>query len=172
LAVLSKKGQISVEFILLITIALIYITTSVWPIVDQGADAAEDVKSVADAKFSSMKLAKALNEAAVSSGDMKKTFEVFLGPNTTIACDLANQEIDYTVIVSYINAISNPDLTKCVVENDAVGNPIGWRCDSYVELLPGAAGFNCPAMQTGNDTTLFRSLVVEKQAGAISVSWA
>ena len=169
LAVLSKRGQVTVEFILLITIGMIYIAGSIWPIVDQGAGAAEDVKAVADAKLSSMKLAKALNEAAVSSGDMKKTFNIFLGPNTTVSCDSANDQIDYLVTVSYINAISNPDMANCIVIMVA-GDPVGWDCDSYVEALSGAVAAACPAMQTGEGGSLFRSLVVEKKAGAISVS--
>jgi len=170
-AVLSKKGQISVEFILLVVICLIYIAGAIWPIMGQGADAAGDVKAVADAKLSSMKLAKALNQASLSSGDMKKTFNLYLGPDSVIACDFPNNEIDYTVTVSYINAISNPDTVNCS-QVDVAGEPVGWRCSSSVELLSGAVAPSCPAMQTGGDTSLFRSVVVEKQAGAISVEWA
>ncbi len=173
LAVLSKRGQITVEFILIVSIGLIYIAGSIWPLVDQGAGAAEDVKAIADAKLSSMKLAKALNEAAISSGDMKKTFNMFLGPNTVVSCDLGvNPVVDYEVTVSYINAISNPDMANCVVDPPA-GDPTGWKCDSYVELLSGiAVPGGCPVMQTGAGNSLFRGIVVEKTAGIISVSWA
>lgn len=171
LAVLSKKGQVSVEFILIVVIALIYIVGSVWPSALMGARAAEDVKAIADAKLSSMKIANALNEASVSGGDMKKTISLFLGANSEISCDLANDRIAYSVVVDYVNAASNPDPLNCIVE-PPTGTPVGWKCQSGVNLNAGLSGFTCPTIKTGPSNSLFRSLVVEKKTGNVSVSWA
>jgi uncharacterized protein (UPF0333 family) len=172
LGILSERGQISIEFILIVTISLVYINFYVWEAVETASQTAVDIKAVADTKVSSMKLANALNEAATSNGDMKKTINIFLPENAMIACNVAdpnNASIDYDVMVSHMQW--NPDVFNCVEQFDAE-EAIGWTCSSEVELLPDAAAGllitgGCPAM----NIPLFKQIVVERIGPAISVNW-
>ena len=60
---IGRKGQVSIEFILIVTIALFYIITVVWPIVNESITASEDVQGISATKISAMKIANELNEA-------------------------------------------------------------------------------------------------------------
>jgi hypothetical protein len=164
---LSKRGQISIEFILIITISLVYINVYVWEAVESSSQTATDIKAVADTKVSSMKLANALNEAATSSGNMKKTINLFLPENAMITCNEPAESIDYSVMVSHMQW--NPDVINCVEVFDGT-DPIGWMCSSEVELLPSAVtGLvgGCPDM----DRPLFKQITVERLGPAITVDW-
>ena len=168
--ILSRRGQISIEFILIVTISLVYINFYVWESVESASMTATDIKAVADTKVSSMKLANAMNEAATSSGNMKKTINIFLPENAMIACNVAdpnNASIDYDVMVSHMQW--NPDIIHCVEQFDEA-DPIGWMCSSEVKLLPDAATMlsgSCPAM----NRPLFKQITVEKLGSTITVDW-
>ncbi len=167
---MSRRGQISIEFILIVTISLVYINFYVWESVESASMTATDIKAVADTKVSAMKLANAMNEAATSSGNMKKTINIFLPQNAMITCNLANETIDYDVMVSHMKR--NPDIINCPEEKyDGAGDPIGWMCSSEVELLPSAAAMldpsGCPAM----DRPLFKQVTVQRLDNDITVDW-
>jgi len=162
---LRQKGQVSIEFILIVVIALVYISGFVWPSIEIASSAATDVKAVADTKASAMKIATALDEAAVSNGDMKKTVSIFLPNGATLNCDAANNEIDYELLISYIE---NWEPGDCVLYIDSEGNDFT-ECSSSISVLQDAVPANCPEIIEG---PLFRELEIEKAAGAITVAWA
>jgi len=155
---LSRKGQVSIEFILIITIALFYITSVVWPIVLDSTNAAEDVKDISDTKISAMKLANALNEAESSSGYMKKTIRVLLPFGAEISGTAGVDEIS---LIAYVDAGGgNPDEINCTEIIAAGECPNGaatcYKCTSTISLISGAGTtFNI----TG---PIFKNFVVEK----------
>ena len=163
---LGRKGQVSIEFILIITIALFYITTVVWPIVESSTEAASDVKGISDVKISAMKISNALNEAESSSGDMKKTMGISLPDKAVISSDGS----DEIILVAYVDAIGgNPDEISCVPGDDT-GPPdftlLNYRCGSSISLISGAGTvFNI----TG---PIFKNLVVQKTGGIVNVGWS
>jgi len=161
---LKQRGSVSIEFILLLAISLVYINGVIWPITLNSSQATADIKAIADTKVSAMKLANALDQAITSDGDMKKTMNFFVPENGSITCN--GDKVEYAVLVDYMRGW-NPDETNCVVEPDAPADPIGWKCSSYVELIADP-GSGCPAM----DGPLFQELVVKKTSGTISVDWA
>lgn len=163
---IGRKGQVSIEFILIVTIALFYITTVVWPIVNESTTAAEDVQGVSATKISAMKIANALNEAKSSNGDMKKTISISL-PNEA--------EIYYATgtdtIVMDVNVApggGNPDEINCI-NGDLKGfppTPINYKCSSTINLISGAG---TEFKITG---AIFKDFVVKKTAEIISAGWA
>ena len=165
---IGRKGQVSIEFILIITIALFYITTVVWPIALDSATAAEDVKGISDTKISAMKIANALNEAQSSSGDMKKTISISLPAKAIIEYDNADpNKIKFT---AYVDASGgNPDEIKC--NPGDTGLPpenvlLNYKCESVIDLITGAgAAFNFSG-------PIFKNAVVEKTGLVVSVDWS
>ena len=177
LGFLKENGQVSIEFILIVTIALIYINASVWPSVENSSNAAMDVKAIADTKVSAMKLANAVNEAGTSSGDMRKTVNIFIPKDGKITIAKGATKIDYDVLISYMNNY-NPmekiDGVGCELEEDLALNPLGFRCTSSVDILASAAT-NLSLPTDPNPFEIegprFGQLVVEKTGTAISVDW-
>ena len=162
---IGRKGQVSIEFILIVTIALFYITTVVWPIVNESTTASEDVQGISATKISAMKIANALNEAESSNGDMKKTISILLPDKAIIFCDGSNT----IALTAYVDASGgNPDEINCVdgeteiVETETV--LVNYKCTSTIDLITGAG---TPFDITG---PIFKDFVVEKNDFGISVS--
>lgn len=154
---LSRKGQISIEFILIVTIALFYIGATVLPIVTDSANSASDVKAVADTTLSATKIANTLNEAASSSGDMKKTVSIVLLASSKISCDGVANMVNYDVNVTASGG--NPDELNCHETG-----PLNYECSSSVPLVSGAS----TAFEIRGP--LLKKVIVEKDSGIISVS--
>ena len=162
---IGKKGQVSIEFILIVTIALFYITTVVWPIVNESTTATEDVQGISATKISAMKIANALNEAASSNGDMKKTINIALPDKASVSSDGS----DIIALIAFVNASGgNPDELNCVDgEIETVGTEttlLNYECTSTIDLITGAG--------TAFDITgpIFKDYVIEKENAVISVS--
>ena len=176
---MREKGQVSIEFILIVTIALVYIYGVIWPIVDNSTNVATDIKAVADTKISAMKLANAVNEASVSSGDMKKTINIFLPEGGEITCNTGESKIDFNTMVAYVGKwevgfdpeIMNPNPANCIAVLDSIdpvnNRPIGFNCGSSVSLLEPLQE-DCPGTMVG---AIFRKFVVQKTGGTVSMGW-
>ena len=159
-----EKGQISIEFILIVTIAFVYIGATVLPIATDSAQAAFDVKAVADTKLSATKMVNALNEAASSSGDMKKTVSIVLPEDSNIGCNGLDSKVSYDVNVT--SSGGNPDEMNCIpsTELGPTGNPRHYTCHSSVPILAGAG---TPFSIIG---PIFKQVIVKNENGVISVS--
>ena len=171
---LNKKGQVSIEFILILTFGLVYITAFVWPVVEDSSQAAFDVKAVSDTKVSALKLANALDQAALSSGDMRKSIKIFLPRDSKLECNTTegSEGIEFSAFVSTIGGSWNPDQDNCSAIEDPPGTVVGFECVSKVPILADAAaeldnGGGCPMMAG----PIFRNLVVEKSGSGTTVSW-
>ena len=164
--ILNQRGQISIEFILILVFGLVYIIGIIGPVVDESAQATVDIKSVSDTKVSAMKLANALDEAGTSSGNMKKTIQILIPKGAGLTCNTNGgaEGVDFTATVSYIGGGWNPDADNCTDFGT------GFTCSSKIGILSDTATAltGCPIM-TG---PLFRTVVVEKTGAIISVNWS
>jgi len=171
--VLKEKGQVSIEFILIVVIALVYINVVVWPSVLESSRSASDIKAVADTKLSAMRLSNAINEATMASGDMKRSVNIFIPEggkiNWTASAATANT-LQYEVLLDYGGG--NPDPVNCVQALciDAISDC--WKCNSYIELLSDAWNAWIPNanLTPDMDGPLFRKVVIEKIGNTITVS--
>ncbi len=156
---MNKRGQVSIEFILLIVIALVYIYGTVWPLIDDARFAAEDVQRVSDTKISAQKLANALNEAAANSGESKRTIHLLVPNKASISCDTANSEIDFTVNVNKMHGRPAPS-ENC----SETGDPLYFECTSSIALL------DTPTCTPNKiQGPLVRAVVVTNSSGVITV---
>lgn len=156
----------SIEFILLIVITLVYIYGTVWPLINDAIFAAEDVQRVSDTKIAAQKLANAVNEAAAGSGESKRTIHLLVPAGASIECDSANKKINYAVDVNNLHE-RNPlakDPTGIGCERKAlVPTPANFKCTSSIALLE---SINCTTLQG----PLFKAIVITKNsAGVITV---
>lgn len=177
----KSRGQVSIEFLLIIIISLIYIYTVARPVlVDTGAAAAEDVKRVSDAKIAAQKLANSINEAAAGSGESKRTVHLFLPAKASVAC--GENVIEYTAKIANLycrNPLEKKTEEQPISEGActySAGNCSGppyegeYECGGSIELLD-SADPNCDAVGS-IEGPLYRAVVVEKGAAGITVEWA
>ena len=169
---IGRKGQVSIEFILIVTIALFYITSVVWPIVNESTTASEDVQGISATKISAMKIANALNEAASSNGDMKKTISISLPLNAVIESPNPELPINLDTIkfTAFVDAAGgNPDEINCV-DGDIGPAPdnlvLNYECTSTINLITGAGTvFNISG-------PIFKDFIVKKDISGVSAGWA
>jgi uncharacterized protein (UPF0333 family) len=77
-------GQISVEYLLLIVVVLIIISSVTIPLIGQSVDASNDVSNVADAKNAVNELANGVNIIYANGPGAKRTLNVYIPQNMTL----------------------------------------------------------------------------------------
>jgi len=171
-AAVNRRGQVSIEFILLIVIVLVYIYMTVWPLMEDATASADDVKRVSETKIGAMKIANALNEAAVNSGDSRKTISILVPVDAAIECNGTDERIEYSINIKKMHGRRAPlDKAEGIgCEELGRAGEEYYSCQSFVSLLSGAVPTECGSIQiTG---PLFDRFVVEKIGEDISVKRA
>ncbi|MBU2099725.1 hypothetical protein KKG83_00695 [Candidatus Micrarchaeota archaeon] len=119
-----KKGQTSIEFMLLIVITLLYIQTVINPNVNEALSSVSDTTRVSQARLATEKLANAVNFVAASNSEAKTTINLFIPDRTIIYCDESKNRIRYETAV-------DQNIAKCGVLDNNPAN-----CDKNFELNP------------------------------------
>lgn len=83
---LGRKGQVTIEFMLLLTLIMIYLTTIVQPSLAVAESAVKDASGLAKARLAAEKLANAVNGVGVSSGEARRSISLFIPKNAEISC--------------------------------------------------------------------------------------
>tara|TARA_Y100000310_G_scaffold345396_1_gene464447 strand:- start:12191 stop:12706 length:516 start_codon:yes stop_codon:yes gene_type:complete len=163
----NKRGQISIEFILIILIALIYIHSVIQPTVNIAAWSTEDVTRLGQAKLAAQKIASAVNQMAINPAAGKKTISVFVPKGGTVSC--SGVRINFSAQMSNLR-----DPEQCPTCDQGCQ---GKLCKGYLEIVGGII----PTCNFGGNTTIvaddetgiLRDLVVAKNSsGAINVDYA
>ena len=172
---MNKRGQVSIEFILLIVITLVYIYGTVWPLINDAIVAAEDVQRVSDTKISAQKLANAINEAAAGSGESKRTIHLLLPADASISCNAGENKIDYSLEVDNLHC-RQPSAECAYFEGSTQKDPLTcatssadekhFECSTSISMVAGAVSGSCPSLVGPS----FEAIIVQKTGGAISVS--
>ncbi len=156
---LNKKGQISIEFVLILLIGLIYLNTISSAVIYPAIDSAKDVSNVGEARLASEKIVNSINELSVSPGDGKKTIRVFVPENTTISCDSFASSIKFAVKVSSTSIQScktdvDGDDAKCTKSFSLPGVSLdASTCGSVVSVLSKKGFFTLAITKTGTGLT-------------------
>lgn len=119
-----KKGQTSIEFMLLIVITLLYIQTVITPNVTETLSSISDTTRVGAARLATEKLTNAINYVAASNSESKTTVNLFIPDRTLIICDEVNKRLRYETTV-------DSDIAKCGVLDEKPEN-----CDKNFDLNP------------------------------------
>ncbi len=99
----NRKGQASIEFMLLLIVMLLYIQLIIMPSIDISSKSANDIMRLGEARFAAEKLANTIDYVASSSGESKQTIKLFVPEDATIICNFNNPEgksIDFEVKIS------------------------------------------------------------------------
>ena len=96
----NRKGQASIEFMLLLIIMLMYVQLIIVPSIDVAAASSEDVVRLGEARFAAEKLANTVNYVSASTGESKQTIKLFVPRETTIECNDTDNTIDFSVNMS------------------------------------------------------------------------
>ena len=148
-----QRGQISIEFILLIMVSLIFIHMIILPTADASIESTRDVKKVAGVKLAAEQIAAAVNQLAASSGEAKKTIMVFVPEGTWIECDA--HKIKFGATISNQN---NRIPDGCDGSTD---------CEGYVDATIESSDkctFASGTLQAG-----YKKLTIKKGGGGVSV---
>lgn len=161
----GKRGQVSIEFILIVLIALIYIYSVIQPTVLTASQSTEDVTRLSEAKFAAQKLAGAISQLQASSGEGKKTITLYVPKNSSVEC--LGDRVIFSAIMS--NLKKPP---QCIVSPCEYGCA-DRTCKGFVKLLGGAIPTCDFGGQTKIDTTaadgqsIFKEVLVKKDVTGI-----
>ena len=82
----NKKGQSSIEFILLVAITMIYISTIVLPSVELSKAATDDIMQLSESRLAVEKFANTIDAVAASSGYAKNTMTILVPWRSQVKC--------------------------------------------------------------------------------------
>lgn len=143
----SRKGQISIEFMLIILICLGYLQLLTVNVLEPAIDAAQDVTRLGQAKLSAEKLAVTINEMGSSLGEGKRTLHLFVPKDIIFSCSSGTQVIRSDVLL-YGNAtpecpntlpISNPMQSPiCRVEANIITSSLS--CNVSIDTMTQTQG--------------------------------
>lgn len=122
---MKGKGQVAVEFMLLIIVMLLYLQIIIQPTLDFSAKAASDITNVAQTKLAAQTLANAVDEVYLSSSG-KQTLQLFIPEAATIGC--AANSITFRIIVSEDVEVSGCGVGTCsnaIATSAGISSPCG-----------------------------------------------
>jgi hypothetical protein len=146
--VIGSKGQISIEFLFIFMIALVYVAGVVEPSTRVGQAVVDDVTRVTQTRAAADTVANSVNELFLSDGQAKKTIRVLVPDNAVLDCDDATPSITFSVDLSpaLITVPACPDKT-CASEIPLANTNITCRAGGFqgkniftIELTRNAAG--------------------------------
>jgi len=93
-----KKGQTVLEFLFLVMIVIIYLTTLVVPMAKDAQTALTDTEKIARANNETQKLANAIQKVSILGDGTRQTVDLFIPEDTTIYC--ASNNVSFTTTLS------------------------------------------------------------------------
>lgn len=87
---LNSKAQVSVEFMLIVMIIILYVVNVIQPIVVASADSAEDVARISQINFAAEKLASSVSYVHSLPGESWVSINLFIPAGSKIECDTVN----------------------------------------------------------------------------------
>lgn len=162
---MKQKGQASIEFMFLISIAMIYIATVVLPAVEISKMAAEDVSRLAQTRLAAEKLANSIDSVAAASGEAKQTITIFVPENSIVRF---RPDVAPYTMVSFeyeINA-PNPILEHPLCKVDDLTTP-----NKCVKGFSTAGQFSSLSIPPNVRGPKLQEVTIMKSAGVVSVTF-
>ena len=88
---IGKKGQISLEFMLLIVFLLVYLSGTMLPAVDLAATTAQEVEGIGQARIATQKIVSTINRLQNQASGARETVTIFVPADANITCDTSNK---------------------------------------------------------------------------------
>ncbi len=106
---MKNRGQVALEFILIILIIVIYLFTVTKPIIENSQGAIEDIENVSRASNEAQKITNSINKVAMLANGSKDKVSVFVPKNSKIICD--SEVIKFESQINETGA--NPTISIC-----------------------------------------------------------
>ena len=169
----SKRGQISIEFILILLIVIIYIFSVIQPTSKIATESTNDIARLSQAKIAAQKIATGINQLEANQSIGKKTISVLVPKNSTVRCGTGTEEgkIIFEVTMSEYGP-SPPECYDSPPPDEICDQGFGCiegKCSGYVEHIASSTGSTLTCFGGTNsiiagNKNIFREIVVEKQA--------
>lgn len=130
---MNRRGQTSIEFILLLVIMMLYIQTVVLPLVENSTRSAEDTTRLAQAELAAQSLANAINyvgSAETSANTYaKQTLHLFVPKDTVVVCNGTDKTIEFVAQFKQGIPTTANELPNVTCNNIPPANSL----DDYIE---------------------------------------
>ena len=107
---MNPRGQIALEFMLLMVFVLVFISSTVLPSIELAGKTAQEIEQLAQARIATEKIAFTVNQLQTQSTGAKQTLLVFVPQDTNIFCNLGN--------IGFAFPLKGPPATACNADND------------------------------------------------------
>ncbi|MDO8625372.1 MAG: hypothetical protein Q7R47_04790, partial [Candidatus Diapherotrites archaeon] len=91
----SAQGQLSIEFMLVVVVSIVYLNTVIFPQVAFGQTVLSEIDGLAQTRTSANQIVNAINALAIQSPNAKQTLTVLIPKNALITCDNTNKKIGF-----------------------------------------------------------------------------
>ncbi len=163
---LNKKGQLSFEFIIILTLILLYISTIIQPTAIISQALSRETIGLGNLTLSAQKLASTIDFVQLSGGSSKQTITVFVPKNGVLYCN-SSTATDNPLTTSWIEKPNTIDL------NYQMGYPITAQSECSADAsntyyclktfpLESGAEINCNGFANGLHETGLVKIVAEK----------
>lgn len=116
----ARKGQMAIEFILIVILMLLYIQTIILPSIDIAEASVDDSTRVAQARFAAERFSSTISYVKAVNGESRKTINIYVPDDTSLKCDADNDLIGFTVRLN--DALADRVVPLC---NEVA---TGWEC--------------------------------------------
>ena len=137
---MNERGQIAIEYLLILVVMFAYLSIMVIPVSEISTDAARDTTHFARGKYLANQLAGAVDQVGAGEIGSKRTVEMFVPDDLTIGC-MTNDSLYYLITTHGIteditdngNTICDANTTSCIGTTntiypmDCTNIPIGIR---------------------------------------------
>lgn len=153
------KGQVALEFMMLLIIMLLYVQLIIIPNIEISAAAVEDTARLGEARFAAEKVVNAVNYMAITSGESKQTVSIFVPENAKLIC---TSDKDLNIEVTLNPFLSAWEPVKC--KNDGKDNVC-------VKSFSFPVGFtvNCVPADFSIEGPVLQQLTISKSLGEVYI---
>jgi len=150
---MKTKGQASIEFMFLILISIVYITTVVVPMAKNAQGLVYDTENISRTNSEAQKIVNAITNISMQSAGSRETVTVFIPADSNITC--SSSKISFATTLSIKERATIP--SQC--------DPITFTCSKEF-MLPSSAQIDCKI--PGINGPVATKIIIEKQAAKVA----
>ena len=122
---MDEKGQVSVEYLMLIFVAILILGTITLPLVGKAIDASNDVSRASDAKIAVETIANAADVVYANGPGAKRTVSFYIPQNGMLVCN--NNMIYFTIKFSNNTMRNITAITQYNITSNSMQLTKGWH---------------------------------------------
>ena len=107
-----SKGQITVEFLIILSVLLLYISVLILPNAKLAMEASGEVAGLAQVRLAAEKIVDTANLVSLSGAYAKQTIKVFVPKHATIKCTPIDDPVESIYYAEITFEFAHPDIGK------------------------------------------------------------